>query len=223
MGNIRKFLKYAIPIIALPYCVSNMGKMHSTAFAQLGESVVAAWSALLTLMEGMGGLFSSVAIVVVPICAILAERGKVKPAKTLHLIGLLQCVFFLLLFALIFVVSPQSVMKYYQIYDDAAVSFGVSYARLLGISVLVSCIVAMLIAQLSGKHSFVLQMVLGGGMLFACVFALTFMFAMNLSTAVLAIVDGLYYALGGFAPFLMLPVKTYSADLAPAPQKKKKA
>lgn len=223
MGNIRKFLKYAIPIIALPYFVNNLSSIHNIAFAQLGTSVLAAWTALSTLIQEMNGLVYYIAIAVASICAILAERGKVKPAKTLHLIGLLQCVFFLLLFALIFVVSPQSVMKYYQIYDDAAVSFGVSYARLLGISVLVSCIVAMLIAQLSGKHSFVLQMVLGGGMTTVTTLTVRIVRTMNLGTAPLAIVDGLCYALGGFAPFLMLPVKTYSADLAPAPQKKKKA
>lgn len=217
MGNIRKFLKYALPIIALPWLLNALNWVYSVAVSQLGVTALAARSAVSNAMNLQSRMVYIIALAVLSICGILAEKGKAKSAKMLHLIGLLLCVSILTIFSLIFIFAPQLVMGS-MTSDAEVIGIGVLYARLFTVSVILVCSAAALAAQLSGKHSFVLQMILGGGMIVVSAIAVGILPALGLGVVPLAVADGLSYAFGAIVPFLMLPVERYSADLAPAMQ-----
>ena len=215
MGNIRKFLKYFLPLIALPMLSSYLTAMYSMAINALGVSAVAARATI----SSMNSIYSSVlylmAVAVLSVVTLLAEKGKAKAAKTVHLIGLLVYVTTLILIAVAYLFMPQFWMSFMGVSAEVF-SMGISYARMFFLPVLLVSVVIALISQLSGKHSFILAMALGTGILVIASFtrvALVRIFGMGINGIALA--DGLSFAVSSVMPFLMVPVKSYSKAFEP--------
>jgi len=94
---------------------------------------------------------------------------------------------------------------------------GTTYGRAFALPILLVAVIAALPSQLSGKHSFILVMVLGAGVLSICSFAgiiLSNVFGMGIAGS--GIIDGLSFAVSSVMPFLMVPVKSYSKAFAPS-------
>ena len=216
MGNVRKFLKYFLPLIVLPMLSSYLTAIYSMATNALGISAVAARS----IMSSMNSIYSSalylIAVAMLSVVALLAEKGKAKAAKTLHLIGLLVYVTTLILIAAVYLFMPQVWLRSTGAPAEVF-SMGISYARMFFLPVLLVSVIIALISQLSGKHSFILAMALGAGILVIASFigvALVRIFGMGING--IALTDGLSFAVSSVMPFLMVPVKSYSKAFAPS-------
>ena len=215
MGNIKKFLKYLLPVIALPMLSSYVSSMYSMAVNALGSSAIAARS----IMGSVNNLYSSalylIAIAILCIAALLSEKGKVKAAKTLHLISLFVYAVTIVLIAAVYFFLPQAVLSMYGAPSETF-ALGISYARAFILPVLLVCTIAALISQLSGRHSFILCIAAGAGIITLASFigvALVRMLGFGING--IAITDGLCFAAASVMPFLMVPVKSYAEAFAP--------
>lgn len=216
MGNIKKFLKYLLPVIALPMLSSYTSSIYSMATNALGVSAVAARSTIASINSLYSSILYLMAVAVLSVAALLAENGKVKAAKTLHLVSVLVYSATLVMIAAVYMFMPQIWMSFMGV-PASVFDMGVSYARAFILPVLLVAAIAAPVSQLSGKHSFILTLSLGGGIIVLASFigvALVRMFGFGI--AGIALTDGLAYAAASVMPFLMVPVKRYANAFAPS-------
>ena len=120
---------------------------------------------------------------------------------------------------ILFAAAPQALLRLYNAPAEV-ISMGASYLRLYALTVLLLAPAAVLPSQLSGKHSFILVIVLGAAVgLFSIVVKLLFVTVFRFGMAGTGIVDALSTVAVSFMPFLMIPVKSYSKTFAPRIQK----
>ena len=215
MGNIRKFLKYFLPLIVLPMLSGYLSSMYAMATNALGVSAVAARGTISSMNSIYTSVLHLMAIALLAVVALLAEKGKTKAAKTVHLVGLLVYVTTLILIAAAYLFMPQFWMRFMGVPAEVF-SLGISYARTFILPALLVSVIVALISQFSGKHSFILAIALGAGVISLAGFigvASVRIFSLGLSG--ISVTDGLSFAVSSVMPFLMVPVKSYSDALAP--------
>ena len=210
MGNIRKFLKYFLPLIALPIISSYLGIFSTMSANALGAAAIAAKSTVATMNNMYNTILHITAIAALSITAILAEKGKVKVAKTVHLICLLFYITVIIVFAADHFLSAGMTLRFMGTPAEL-IDMGISYARMFVLPVLLVALIAALPSQLSGKHSFILIMAAGAGIIVISILSgIILVRAAGLGILGIALTDGLSFAVSSVAPFLMVPVKSYA-------------
>lgn len=215
MGNIKKFLKYFLPLIVLPMLSSYLSIFSTMSANALGAAAIAARASVASMNNVYNSVLHISAIAVLSIAALLAEKGKVKAAKIVHLVCLIGYAVTLVAIAAVYMFMPQLWMSFTGAPAEIF-SMGMSYARVFVLPALLVAIIAALPSQLSGKHSFILAMVLGTGVMVISSFAgMILVRTAGLGINGIALADGLSFAVSSVMPFLMVPVKSYSKAFAP--------
>ena len=216
MGNARKFLKYFLPVITLPILANYLSSMYAAALNAIGSAAIAARGTVATMNNIYAGALHLMAIAVLSVTALLAENGKIKAAKAVHLVSLIVYAVTLVLIAAVYIFMPQVWMSFMGV-PDVVFNMGVGYARMFILPVLVVAIIAALPSQLSGKHSFILIMALGAGIIiFGSFIGIALVRIANFGILGIALTDGLSFAVSSVMPFLMVPVKRYANAFAPS-------
>ena len=216
MGNIKKFLKYFLPLIVLPMLSSYLSIFSAMSANALGTAAIAARSSVASMNNVFNTVLHISAIAVLSIAALLSEKGKVKAAKIVHLVCLIGYAVTLVAIAVVYMFMPQLWMRFMGV-PDVVFNMGVGYTRMFILPVLLVAIIAALPSQLSGKHSFILVMALGAGvMAISCIAGIILVRSAGMGILGIALADGLSFAVSSVMPFIMIPVKSYSKAFAPS-------
>lgn len=216
MGNVRKFLKYYSPMVLLSVLAGSMVTtfMTNAYIGRLGVSALAASSACSNLVSIHTKAPHAIALAALMLAAIIAEKGKVKTARKIHLIGLIIYGSILALGMILFAADPQVLLRLFASPAEV-ISMGSSYLRIYALVVLLLAPIAVLPSQLSGKHSFILVVVLCAAIgFFSIILKLLFVNVFRLGLTGMGVADALSSFALSFMPFLMIPVKSYSKAFA---------
>lgn len=215
MRNVRNFLRYLVPILALPMIYSIFSVPTTVLFARFGSTVLASRSALSTVNAPFTSIIYIISLAALAFSALLAESGKVKTARLLHLIALLVYVGVLTLMCALYLFGGSSILTFYGTGSDV-IELGIRWMRISALVLLLVTPISALPAQLSGKYSFVLTMAVCGGITLTCGLLSLIIPLCGLGINTATAIDYVGFFASGIAPFLMIPIKRYSESFAPS-------
>ena len=217
MGNVKKLFQYLLPALLLPFLAGPVESLLFAAVAgQLGSLAMAADSVARTALSWLNTALYPLMLAGVALPAIQAEAGNTEKARRTHrtvfiLFGAViagACAAFLLAgpSLLQLLVTPHEI-----------IDIGVEELRAASITILAITVLSVLAGQVLAKHSMIgvtafclALMALGtaGG------YAALLQYGMG--AAAMGLMRGAVLAAGRIAPFLLIPLRTYADQFAPA-------
>ena len=217
MGNVKKLFQYLLPALLLPFLAGPVESLLFAAVAgQLNSLFLASDSVARTALSWLNTALYPLMLAGVALPAIQAEAGNVEKARRTHRTVFILfcaavaggCAAFLLLGAdlLQLLVTPHEI-----------IDIGVVELRAASITMLAIMALAILAGQALAKHSMIgVTAFCLALMAMGTVGGFVALLQYGMGAAAMGLMRGFVAAASRVAPFLLIPLRTYADQFAPA-------
>ena len=217
MENIKKHYRYLLPMLVLPFGYGQAANLIILAQVNtLGSFSTAAFSVARSLLSMLASSLSWLALGGLVLSAIQAEAGKPEKAKALHRTFLVLFCALIVLAGAAFLLFGAQLSRLFASPDEI-IELSASFLKGSALAMVGMALIAFLIGQFQKSYSLKTALAFGFVMLGMWT-AMSFVLTQQLDMGILGLglCQGGAFAASQIAPFLLIPLRSYTKEFLPA-------